>query len=89
MKTPKNRLSGTIAITAKGTGYVTPLGTIGKKNKDEDIEVDFKHLHTALHGDTVEISLLPKTSKRIQGEVVEVLIRAKTNFAGVLENEGA
>ncbi len=87
MKTPKNRLSGTIAITAKGTGYVTPLGTIGKKNKDEDIEIDFKHLNTALHGDTVEISLLPKTSKRVQGEVVQVITRAKTNFAGVLENE--
>lgn len=87
MKTPKNRLSGTIAITAKGTGYVTPLGTIGKKNKDEDIEIDFKHLNTALHGDTVEISLLPRSSKRLQGEVVKVVIRAKTNFAGVLENE--
>ncbi len=88
MKTPKNRLSGTISITAKGTGYVTPLGTIGKKNKDEDIEIDFKHLNTALHGDTVEISLLPKTSKRIQGEVIQVVTRAKTKFAGVLENEG-
>ncbi len=87
MKTPKNRLSGTIAITAKGTGYVTPLGTIGKKNKDEDIEIDFKHLNTALHGDTVEISLLPKTSKRVQGEVVQIITRSKTNFAGVLENE--
>ena len=88
MKNQKSRtITGTISITAKGTGYVSTYAGVGPKNKNEDIEIDFKHLHTALHGDTVEVSLLPKTERRISGEVLKIVERAKTNFAGVLENE--
>ena len=58
-KTPKihkvdytfNKTTGTISISAKGTGYVKVEG------QKEDIEIDFRHLRTALHGDTVEVVL--------------------------------
>lgn len=50
----------------------------------EDIEIDARHLHTALHGDTVEIFLHPRKGKRQSGEVINIERRAKKGFAGVL-----
>ena len=76
-----NKLLGTISITSKGTGYVRVL------DRKEDVEVDFKHLKTALQGDTVEIVLHPKKGGRDTGEVAGIVARAKMRFAGVLEEE--
>ncbi len=78
---PARRLEGTISISAKGTGYVDIIG------RDDDIEIDFKHLNKALHGDTVSIILHPKMSSRQTGEVADILKRAKKGFSGVLESE--
>ena len=79
----RSRLEGIMAITSKGTGYVKVEG------EKEDIEVDARHLHTALHGDTVLLALHPKMHRRLSGEVVKILKRAKLDFAGVLEkNDG-
>jgi ribonuclease R len=82
--TPKintNAQEGLISITPKGTGYVEIPGL------DQDIEIDYKHLNTALNGDTVKIILLPDTGERTRGEVVEILSRGKMKYAGVLEEE--
>ncbi|MBI5139297.1 ribonuclease R [Candidatus Nomurabacteria bacterium] len=82
-----NRLEGIISISSKGTGYVA-VGL--EKNKGQDPEIDFKHLNTALHGDTVEILLHPKSlsgSGRQAAEVTKIISRAKMSFAGVLETE--
>jgi ribonuclease R len=79
-----NKLQGIISISSKGTGYVA-IG-IGK-NKEQDPEIDFKHLNTALHGDMVEILLHPKSKRRQNAEVVKIISRAKIRFTGVLEQE--
>lgn len=80
---PTNKIEGIISISAKGTGYVSvPDLGVGK-----DPEIDFKHLNTAMHGDTVEIILHPKGPSRQTGEVSMIIKRAKTRFAGVLEKE--
>ena len=79
-----NKLQGIISISSKGTGYVA-IG-IGK-NKEQDPEIDFKHLNTALHGDIVEILLHPKGRGRQTAEVVKIISRAKIRFTGVLEQE--
>lgn len=84
MKNQINKQQGIISISSKGTGYVA-IGT--EKNKEQDPEVDFKHLNTALHGDTVEIILHPKSQKRQTAEVVKIISRAKMRFTGVLEQE--
>ncbi len=84
MKNQTNKAQGTISISAKGTGYVA-VGT--DKNKGQDPEVDYKHLHTALHGDTVEILLHPKGPGRQTAEVTKIIERAKMRFSGVLEIE--
>src|SRR5271157_1703321 len=81
MKKENNKLEGIISISSKGTGYVKAL------NYDEDIEIDFRHLNTALHGDLVEIKLHAKEEKRITGEVSKIISRAKKSFVGVLEKE--
>jgi ribonuclease R len=83
-----NRLEGIISISAKGTGYVkvpTRVGTPAKVG--EDIEIDFKHLNTALHGDVVEVTLHAKSHGRITGEVSKIISRAKKAFAGIIETE--
>jgi ribonuclease R len=84
MKNQANKLSGIISISSKGTGYVA---TSEGKNKGQDPEIDFKHLNTALHGDTVEIILHPKNKGRQTAEVSKIISRAKMRFVGILENE--
>lgn len=82
----KARLQGIISISSKGTGYVA-IGVDKDKNKDP--EIDFKHLNTAIHGDTVEILLHPKGKNRQTAEVTKIVSRSKISFAGVLEKEGS
>lgn len=81
MKKTLNNLEGTISISSRGTGYVRVLGY------KTDIEIDFNHLHTALHGDTVLVALHGKAEDRIRGEVAKIIVRAKTRFVGVLEKD--
>jgi len=77
-----SKVKGIISISSKGTGYVA---TGAEKDKGQDPEVGFKHLNTALHGDLVEILLHPKSQGRQTGEVLKIINRAKTRFAGILE----
>lgn len=81
MKRHSNKTSGIISITSKGTGYVTAEG------HEEDLEVVFRDLNTALHGDEVEIVIHPKIRNRKTAEVTRIISRAKNGFAGVLEEE--
>ncbi|MEK7088840.1 MAG: ribonuclease R [Patescibacteria group bacterium] len=74
-------IQGIISISSKGTGYVKVL------DYEEDPEIDFKHLNTALHGDTVEILQHPKGHGRLTGEVLKIISRAKMGFSGVLEED--
>lgn len=83
MQKHTKKIQGIISITSKGTGYVEI------PEFKEDVEVDFKHLNTAMHGDTVEIILHPKSRTRQTGEVSKIILRAKTRFAGVLESESS
>ncbi len=76
----KKYLKGTISINSKGVGYVSV------ENQKEDIEINFKDLNTALHGDEVEIFLVPRNG-RLSGEVTKIIKRVKTGFAGVVEEE--
>ena len=72
-------LQGTISITSKGTGYVKV------PDYEQDPEINFKYLNTALHGDIVEIILNKKGYGRLIGRVSRIISRAKIGFVGVLE----
>lgn len=83
MKTNK-ALEGVVSISPKGTGYI--------KIQDfkNEIEIDFKHLNTALNGDKVSFILHPhnKKDRKINGEIIQIVKRAKKGFSGILEKEG-
>ncbi|MFA5751292.1 MAG: ribonuclease R [Candidatus Paceibacterota bacterium] len=81
-KGQKKMLEGVISISSKGTGYVTIEGY------EKDIEIDARYLNTALHSDKVAVILHPKKEGKIKGEVIKIIERAKSGFAGVIEKEG-
>lgn len=81
MKKEIKSVQGIISISAKGTGYVKV------PNYEKDIEIDFKNLNTALHGDVVEIILNTKGEGHDTGEIKKIITRAKIGFSGVLEKE--
>lgn len=92
-KTEDLIIEGNISLTSKAVGYVPVEVELApdaeKTEKEEDIEIDPSLLNTALHGDRVTVRLLPNTqNKRQQGEVVEVLFRAKMNYVGKIEKKG-
>ncbi len=73
-------VKGTIKVTAKAVGYVAVEGM------EEDVEIQPQFLKTALNGDEVEISLKTLIAGiRQQGEVVNILKRAKMDFVGVID----
>jgi len=74
-------LEGSISLSAKGTGYVQIEGF------EEDVEIDARHLNTALHGDKVGVILHPKRGGRQTGEISKIISRAKPGFSGVLIKE--
>ncbi|MGB2580696.1 MAG: hypothetical protein WBC83_03300, partial [Minisyncoccia bacterium] len=78
---PVRKTQGIISISAKGTGYVKV------PDHKEDIEIDFKHLNTAMHGDIVEVALHAQSHGRTTGEVSKIISRAKKAFAGIIETE--
>ncbi len=78
---PNKTATGIMYVTSKGTGYVKI------PEQKEDVEVDSARLNTALNGDTVLVSLYSRSGKRPAGEVLKIILRAKTGFSGVLRKE--
>lgn len=76
--------SGVITLTARGIGFVR-----AHSEDAEDLLIEKEHLNTALHGDLVEVVLLPrrKNDTRWRGEVLRVLERSKTTFVGTVYKE--
>lgn len=77
-------VEGTIDIIASGAGYVR-IGTNGV----EDVYVGQADVGTALHGDTVRISVKGGRGSRAQGRVLEVVKRRRSEFVGTVhQREG-
>jgi VacB/RNase II family 3'-5' exoribonuclease len=70
---------GNIIVAGRGIGYFSV------PEFEEDVEIQGHLLNTALNGDEVEIKILPKQGElRQQGEVLNVIKRAKNTFVGTL-----
>ena len=79
-KISKQYLTGTIDFTSQGTAFVVFSET------EDDVYIPAKKSKDALQGDLVKIYLFPKRSgKRKEGEVVEVIKRARTEFVGTIK----
>lgn len=69
---------GTVDMKSTGKAYVVP------EDGGEDIQIASNNTGKALHGDKVKVAMFPKRkSKKVEGEIVEVLERARTEFVGV------
>ena len=75
---PKNYLVGTIDMKQTGKAYVIP-----NEEGREDVMIAPNYTRHALHGDTVKVLMFPQRKMhKPEGQVVEILQRAKTRFVG-------
>jgi len=77
-------VTGLLSVTRRGAGTVRPAGW------EDDIVIDSRFQHTALHGDEVEVTLFARPSHQrkgegLRGEVVRVLTRNTTRIVGQLQ----
>lgn len=80
---PKNYVEGTIDMKQGGKAYVIP-----NEEGREDIQIAPNNTHHALHGDTVRVLMFPQRKMhKPEGQVVEIIKRAKTRFVGVIQKQ--
>ena len=73
-------MEGVIDITSGGAAFIL------SESDEDDIYIAPRNVKNALNGDRVKIYLYARhKNKRIEGEVVEVIKRAKTEFAGMVQ----
>lgn len=73
-------VTGVIDLTQSGYGFVKT------EEFPEDIFVSMKNLNHALHGDQVKVHIFArKKQSRPEGEVVEIIERARKTFVGTIE----
>ncbi|MBQ4376260.1 MAG: hypothetical protein II793_01020, partial [Bacteroidales bacterium] len=80
---PQNYLIGTIDMKQSGKAYVIP-----QEEGREDVQISPNNTNRALHGDTVKVMMFPQRKMRKpEGQVVEIIHRAKTRFVGVIQRQ--
>lgn len=76
-------VEGKIDITSNGSAYVM------NESFEDDIYISRGSTLNALHGDIVKVSLYAqRKNRRPEGEVVEIVQRARTEFAGIVQVSG-
>ena len=81
LKELKTFITGTVDMTNDGSAFVVPDDEF-----EEDIFVAPRKLRNALNGDKVKVYAFSKgRGKRKEGEVVEILERAKMTFTGIVK----
>lgn len=77
----KTILTGKVDMTADGSAYIVPEDEL-----EEDIYVAPRKLRNALHGDRVRVHVYEsRRGHKKEGEVLEILDRARTQFTGLLK----
>lgn len=82
LKELKNSITGKVQMTADGSAFIVPDDEF-----EEDIYVAPRKLHNALHGDIVKVYAFGKAKggRKKEGEVVEIIKRAKMDFTGIVK----
>jgi ribonuclease R len=73
------KITGKISTIRKGMGFVED-----PSDPENDIVIESEHLNCALNGDTVEAEILKKKPEKL-GKVLKVVLRARTQFVGTVE----
>ncbi len=80
---PQNYVTGIIDMKQGGKAYVIP-----DEDGREDIQIAPNNTNHALHGDTVKVLMFPQRKMhKPEGQVVEIIKRAKTRFVGVIQRQ--
>ena len=75
-----NYYTGVIDVTSRGNGYVIC------DDLEQDIYIPSRNMNHALHNDTVKVYVYSRRkNKKTEGDVVEIIQRAKTDYVGVLQ----
>lgn len=83
LKPKRAYLEGIIDITASGAAYLL------SEDGEDDVFIAPRNVRNALHRDRVRVFLFAKhRNQRMEGEVVEIIKRAQTEFVGVLQSAG-
>lgn len=79
-KALQNHVEGIVDMAQSGSAYLVVEGM------DEDIFLAPRKLRNALNGDRVKVFVYAKRNgKHLEGEVLEIIKRAKTEFTGVMQ----
>ncbi len=71
---------GIVDIASRGSGYII------SDDFDEDVFIASNNMNKALHGDEVEFYAYKRRKRgRIEGEVTNIIKRAKTEYVGVIQ----
>lgn len=77
---PSHYVVGTVDMKQTGKAYVVC------ENGGEDVHIKMNNTFHALDGDKVKVYLFPqRKNRKREGQIVEVLQRAKTHFVGVVQ----
>ncbi|MDF1672180.1 MAG: ribonuclease R [Vicingaceae bacterium] len=80
LKSGGSFIEGKVDMTSRGAAYIIV------DDSDSDIYISSRNTNTALHGDIVKVNIFSgKLSQKIEGEIVEIVERANTEFVGVIE----
>ncbi len=82
LKELKTFVTGRVDLTTDGSAFI-----ITEDEFEADIYVAPRKLRNALHGDTVQVYVYAKQKggRKKEGEVVEILVRAKMDFTGIVK----
>ncbi|MFA4851992.1 MAG: ribonuclease R [Bacteroidales bacterium] len=79
----KSFITGIVDMKSTGKAYIIP------EDGGEDVLITPNNTNRALNGDKVKIFIFPKRKgRKTEGEVVEIIKRAKTRFVGILQVSG-
>lgn len=81
LKELKAFTTGRVDMTADGSAFI-----VTEDEFEDDIYIAPRKLRTALHGDTVKVHTYEKSKggRRKEGEVIEIINRARTEFTGII-----
>lgn len=79
IKSAEKFISGRVDMTNTGMAYIVSEET------EKDIVIQPNKTLNAMHGDIVKVRLSPNRSGRQEGEIIEVIERAKIKFVGTIQ----
>src|SRR5262249_55488014 len=73
---------GILSVNPRGFGFVTAVG------RPEDVYIPAEAMRGALHGDTVDVRVVARSRRGLEGEVTRVARRRNSRVAGTLRRRG-